>query len=51
MTKKYTPGSFTKNFSWSESYERLHAAIRAGFSLGSTPIVRAQTIAKQNEMK
>src|SRR6266496_783496 len=41
MTKKYTPGSFTKNFSWNESYERLHRAVRAGFSSsGSAPITR-----------
>jgi hypothetical protein len=40
MTKKYTPGSFTKNFSWNESYERLHNAIGFGFSGGSMPVTR-----------
>ena len=40
MTKRYTPGSFTKNFSWNESYERLHAAIGFGFSGNSTPVSR-----------
>jgi len=40
MTKKYTPGSFTKNFSWNESYERLHRAIHSGFSSGAGPVTR-----------
>lgn len=40
MTKRYTPGSFTKNFSWNQSYERLHSAIRAGFSSSSDPVSR-----------
>jgi hypothetical protein len=42
MTERYTPGSFTKNFSWNESYERLHTAIRAGFASTSSlnPVTR-----------
>src|SRR5258708_35117118 len=40
MTKRYTPGSFTKNFSWNESYERLYNAIRSGFASGSNPVTR-----------
>lgn len=30
----YTPGSFTKNFSWHRSYKKLHKAIRDGFFHG-----------------
>jgi hypothetical protein len=40
MSDRYTPGSFTKNFSWHESYKRLHAAIRNGFSPGRAPVTR-----------
>jgi hypothetical protein len=40
MADKYTPGSFTKNFSWHRSYKKLHSAIRNGFSLGPTPVTR-----------
>lgn len=40
MADKYTPGSFTKNFSWHLSYKKLHSAIRCGFSLGPTPVTR-----------
>ena len=37
MTTIYTPGSFTKNFSWHQSYKKLHNAIRSGFSSGRAP--------------
>jgi hypothetical protein len=40
MTKVYTPGSFTKNFSWNHSYKRLYNAIRSGFSGERGPISR-----------
>jgi hypothetical protein len=40
MVSKYSPGSFTKNFSWNHSYERLHEAIAHGFSSGSQPVTR-----------
>ena len=40
MTDAYTPGSYTKNFSWKRSYEKLHNAIRNGFSFGLAPIPR-----------
>jgi hypothetical protein len=36
----YTPGSFTKNFGWDESYDRLHQAIVSGFSAGLAPVSR-----------
>jgi hypothetical protein len=36
----YTPGSFTKNFSWHRSYRNLHTAIRKGFSAGLEPVER-----------
>jgi hypothetical protein len=44
MVKKYTPGSFTKNFSWNDSYKPLHGAIRAGFSSSSSlePVTRVK---------
>jgi hypothetical protein len=42
MSQQYTPGSFTKNFSWNHSYERLHKAIARGFSGGNQPIARDQ---------
>lgn len=41
MARKYTPGSFTKNFSWNESYERLHKAIGFGFSGRAIPVTRS----------
>jgi hypothetical protein len=40
MPRKYTPGSFTKNFSWHLSFERLHNAIAKGFSGGTDPVAR-----------
>jgi len=40
MTKIYTPGSFTKNFSWDQSYERLFASIRKGFGEELSPVSR-----------
>jgi hypothetical protein len=40
MTTIYTPGSFTKNFSWHQSYKKLHNAIRSGFSSGRAPVAR-----------
>lgn len=40
MTKIYTPGSFTKNFSWDRSYERLFTSIRKGFGEESSPVNR-----------
>lgn len=40
MNAKYTAGSFTKNFGWDDSYEKLHLAIRNGFSEGYPPIER-----------
>ncbi len=40
MADTYTPGSYTKNFSWHRSYKKLHNAIRNGFSLGLAPIAR-----------
>jgi hypothetical protein len=40
MPHKYTPGSFTKNFSWHLSYEPLHKAIAKGFSGGTDPVTR-----------
>jgi hypothetical protein len=42
MTDTYTAGSFTKNFGWKESYEKLHVAIRNGFSDGLAPVTRDQ---------
>src|SRR5215216_5684204 len=32
MIHRYTAGSFTKNFSWNRSYERLHSVIVKGFT-------------------
>lgn len=40
MADAYTPGSFTKNFSWHRSYKRLHSAIRSGFSSAHAPVAR-----------
>jgi hypothetical protein len=40
MVKIYTPGSFTKNFSWDHSYERLFEAIRKGFDGSLAPVTR-----------
>jgi hypothetical protein len=40
MSDLYTAGSSTKNFGWNESYEKLHHAIRNGFSAGLSPISR-----------
>lgn len=36
----HTPGSFTKNFGWDESYLPLHSSIGRGFSLGRQPTTR-----------
>lgn len=41
MSRRYTPGSFTKNFSWNQSYKRLHSAIAQGFSGRTDPVSRA----------
>lgn len=38
--RQYSPGSFTKNFSWNESYTRLHTAISSGFAGASAPLTR-----------
>jgi len=40
MSSSYTAGSSTKNFGWNESYEKLHLAIRKGFSAGLSPMPR-----------
>jgi hypothetical protein len=40
MSDRYTPGSFTKNFSWNRSYKRLYDAIRSGFSETPKPVSR-----------
>ena len=40
MTHVYTPGSFTKNFSWNHSYKRLYDAVKNGFSGEPKPISR-----------
>lgn len=40
MPHSYSPGSFTKNFSWNESYSRLHRAISNGFAGTDIPITR-----------
>jgi hypothetical protein len=40
MSNSYTAASFTKNFGWNESYEKLHLAIRNGFSAGLLPTPR-----------
>jgi hypothetical protein len=40
MSKIYTPGSFTKNFSWDHSYERLFTSIRNGFGKELLPVSR-----------
>lgn len=40
MSALYTPGSYSKNFSWKESYKRLHEAIRSGFSKKLEPVSR-----------
>lgn len=40
MAAMYTPGSFTKNFSWNRSYKRLYDAIRNGFSATPKPVSR-----------
>ncbi len=42
MAGTYTPGSFTKNFSWHRSYKKLHNAVRSGFSSGLAPVAREQ---------
>lgn len=41
MPSTYTPGSFTKNFSWNNSYKRLHTAVAKGCS-DLDPISRKQ---------
>lgn len=40
MADTYTPGSYTKNFSWHHSYKRLHSAIRNGFPSELVPVER-----------
>lgn len=40
MSEKYKPGSFTKNFSWNQSYARLHSAIYRGFARSTDPVTR-----------
>ncbi|HZL32265.1 MAG TPA: hypothetical protein VFC54_14565 [Pseudolabrys sp.] len=40
MTATYSPGSFTKNFSWDESYLRLHRSISNGFAGDDAPVTR-----------
>jgi len=40
VPNRYTPGSFTKNFSWNKSYKRLHTAIRNAFSPDRAPVPR-----------
>ncbi|SRR5258707_4700574 len=40
MPRTYTPGSFTKNFSWDHSYERLFMAIKKGFGEELSPVSR-----------
>jgi hypothetical protein len=40
MAVTYTPASFTKNFSWQKSYNRLHTAIANGFSASLVPVTR-----------
>jgi hypothetical protein len=40
MAKIYTPGSFTKNFSWHHSYEPLFTSIRKGFGRKLSPVTR-----------
>jgi hypothetical protein len=38
----YPPGSFTKNFAWhGKGFQKLHAAIRAGFKNKLEPVARA----------
>lgn len=40
MVEIYTPGSFTKNFSWNLSFRPLHAAIVNGFSKEEAAVTR-----------
>jgi hypothetical protein len=40
MNDQYTPGSYTKNFSWKLSYKRLHRAVKVGFSSRLAPVAR-----------
>jgi hypothetical protein len=40
MQNRYSPGSFTKNFSWNKSYLRLHRAISNGFAEADAPVAR-----------
>jgi hypothetical protein len=40
MPQTYTPASFTKNFSWHQSYRRLHTSIGKGFFKGTKPTAR-----------
>src|SRR3954468_490721 len=42
MVDEFSPGSFTKNFSWNRSYRRLHTAIAKGFAGSSEPVTRSQ---------
>src|SRR5271167_2577377 len=42
MAAEYSAASFTKNFSWHLSYERLYNAIVQGFSAGLEPVTREQ---------
>jgi hypothetical protein len=40
VTEVYTPGSFTKNFSWKRSYRKLYDAVRNGYSRTLEPVSR-----------
>ena len=40
MPEKFTPASFTKNFSWDRDFRRLHTTIRNGFSGKPLPVTR-----------
>jgi hypothetical protein len=40
MSALYTPGSYSKDFAWSESYKRLYDSIRNGFSKTLEPVTR-----------
>lgn len=42
MSPHYSPGSFTKNFSWHRSYRPLHTAVVRGFSSQRLPVSRDQ---------
>jgi len=42
MDDTFSVASFTKNFSWNESYKRLHSAIRNGFHTQVKPVTRRE---------